>query len=80
MDAVVIPGMINLELPRKVCYSKRKKNPDQYIKVDKYCRVERTYEYFLAFIKLEENKYLLIVQIVFDRVKIPKMIVRNFMV
>lgn len=62
IDAGVIPGVINLDLPRKVGYGKRKKSGDQYIKVDKACRIGRTYEDFLEFINTEENRYLPITQ------------------
>lgn len=54
----VLPRVINLDLPRKVKYKKRKRNENQYVKVDKACRVGRTYADFLAFIKEEENRYL----------------------
>ena len=38
------------------------KSGDQYIKVDKACRIGRTYEDFLEFINTEENRYLPITQ------------------
>lgn len=58
----VIPGVINLDLPRKVSYKKRKKNSNQYIKVDKSCRVGRTYDDYLAFMKEGNNIYLPVVE------------------
>lgn len=62
IDLGVIPGVINLDLPRKVRYRKRKKNSNQYIKVDKSCRVGRTYDDYLAFMKEDNNKYLPVVE------------------
>ncbi len=64
IDEGILPGVINLDLPRKVRYRARKKSKDQFIKVDKACRIGRTYEDFLAFISEDENKYLHFVQIV----------------
>lgn len=63
IDKGIIPGVINLDLPRKVVYRKRKKGINQYVKVDKSCRIGRTYEDFLRFIKKDENKYLPFVEI-----------------
>ncbi len=40
----------NIDLPRKVVYRPRKKSADHF-KVDKSCRVGRTYEDFLNFLK-----------------------------
>jgi len=40
----------NIELPRKVVYRPRKKSADHF-KVDKSCRVGRTYEDFINFLK-----------------------------
>ena len=62
IDAGILPGVINLDLPRKVAYSKRKKNPDQYVKADKKCRIGRTYKDFLAFLNSGENRYLHLVE------------------
>ncbi len=53
----ILPGIKNIDLPRKVSYSKRKKSPDQFIKVDKACRIGRLYEDYLSFIKQDENRY-----------------------
>ena len=55
--------MINLDLPRKVGYSKRKKSGDQYIKVDKACRIGRTYEDFLEFIMSNDSCSILLLKL-----------------
>jgi IS30 family transposase len=50
----------NIDLPRKVKYRPRKKAPSNY-KVDKKCRINRTYEDYKSF--MENNNHPLVVQI-----------------
>lgn len=45
----IFPGVANIDLPRKVRYSKRKKNEARSIRVDKQCAIGRSYADFLAF-------------------------------
>ena len=59
VDAGILSAR-NLDLPRKVRYRPRKTRHDSF-KVDKSCRIGRTYHDFLAF--LEENPDCPIVQI-----------------
>lgn len=62
IDKAILPGVCNLDLPRKVKYKARKKSPSQNLKVDKGCLIGRTYDDYLKFIKKDENKYLHIVE------------------
>jgi len=44
----------NIDLPRKVCFRPRKK-PNDSFKVDKSCRIGRTYDDFIAFVNNEPD-------------------------
>ena len=50
VDAGIFPDVRNIDLVRKVRYKQRKKNVSQVVKVDKKCRIGRTYEDFQAYL------------------------------
>lgn len=58
IDARIISAM-NMDLPRKVRYSARKKSSS--VKVDKACRIGRDYDSFTSY--LEENPFLPVTQL-----------------
>ena len=49
VDAGIFPDVRNIDLVRKVRYRPRKKSSSQVVKVDKKCRIGRTYEDFQAY-------------------------------
>ena len=49
VDSCIFPDVRNVDLVRKVRYRPRKKSCSQVLKVDKKCRVGRTYEDFRAY-------------------------------
>lgn len=60
ISAGIIKGIGNIDLPLKVKYKPRKKKSKEF-KVDKSCRIHRTYEDFLSYV--EDNPELNIVEI-----------------
>lgn len=58
-----ILSVCNLDLPRKVCYKKRKTKKS--VQVDKKCHAGRTYEDFLAFLR-EANTARSVTEIIDD--------------
>lgn len=49
VDSCIFPDLRNIDLVRKVRYRPRKKSAAQVLKVDKKCRIGRTYEDFRAY-------------------------------
>ena len=49
VDAGIFPDVRNIDLVRKVRYKPRKKSRSQAVKVDKKCRIGRTYEDFQSY-------------------------------
>ena len=49
VDAGIFPDVRNIDLVRKVRYRPRRKSCSQMVKVDKKCRIGRTYEDFQAY-------------------------------
>ena len=49
VDSCIFPDLRNVDLVRKVRYRPRKKSAAQVLKVDKKCRIGRTYEDFRAY-------------------------------
>ena len=49
VDSCIFPDVRNIDLVRKVRYRPRKKSSSQVLKVDKKCRIGRTYEDFRAY-------------------------------
>ena len=55
VDSCIFPDVRNIDLVRKVRYRKRKKSSSQTLKVDKKCRVGRTYEDFGSYMGLHPD-------------------------
>ena len=55
VDSCIFPDVRNIDLVRKVRYRPRKKSSSQVLKVDKKCRLGRTYEDFRSYMDLHPD-------------------------
>ena len=55
VDSCIFPDVRNIDLVRKVRYRPRKKSAGQVLKVDKKCRIGRTYEDFRAYMDMHPD-------------------------